>query len=142
MSGLFKLRKSLSVILIFIGAITLLACSVEESSTSDDSNLSLEKEVPTSSSTNHDINPLNTLPENNQNVLPSKNSASIVDTQTERENLSQKSCESLWSDFIPYDTVELPSKIKSRLRQMKYGVQHIYYPTPFDFDHDGEDEII
>lgn len=56
--------------------------------------------------------------------------------------LSQESCEILWANFTPYSTAELPYKIKRRIQKMKHGVPHLYYPTPFDFDHDGEGDII
>ncbi len=51
-------------------------------------------------------------------------------------------CDSVWEKFEPFETALLDYNVSKRLRRMGHGVPKQYYPTPFDFDNDGDREFI
>lgn len=62
--------------------------------------------------------------------------------QAEQKDWLEYDCDSLWEKFEPFETARLDNYVRKRLKRMGHGVPNQYYPTPFDFDNDGDREFI
>jgi len=74
--------------------------------------------------------------------IPDNPLLSSSKTQVKQNDLLQYDCDTLWKNFEPLKTTPVNYDVSKKLKRMGHGVRHDYYPTPFDFDNDGDEEII